>query len=435
MYILLQLCPDKEWYWYRIVETMNIPVELFKEKCPDMCISWLKKANWQTIKENIHLVKSWTTLSKHPSITVDIVKNHPYFYWDWETLSQHIDIKEIITDPSLPWEWFFVTERASIYTYRKYPHLPWKYTVLSGKRELTLKDVLAVPTEGWTWYRIYNHKNITWEEVRTYLLEGIHKDMYLCDIERTDIPLDMVEKYSHRIRWDRFSYNSNSNLTEEFIEKYKEKLNFSSIISYNNFPLDFLRKYHDRIHDWRTLSYNYSLDIISETINEFPWVMYTLCQRPDMRWNFMEKHILKMFPENYLKEPYVPFDELKMYAETTANLMLIRKISKNKNMPLDFIKNHPDIKWCWESVSGREDITWKFVYENPNLPWSWSAISHTLLSNIDKYERKQAGLLILKNYILYKKRIRRKEICEEISLLPGGKIYKQAKKEFQSLCL
>jgi hypothetical protein len=87
---------------------------------------------------------NFNELSKHPSITLNIVKNNKNKEWNWGKLSKYlkINIEDVLENNDLPWNW----NKLSKNTYLtigmkciiKYPHLPWNWYYLSESPNITI---------------------------------------------------------------------------------------------------------------------------------------------------------------------------------------------------------------------------------------------------------------------------------------------------------
>ena len=66
---LLDLYPDKPWYWWGLSQNPNI--------------------TWAVVKNNPDKPWNWRGLSQNPNITWDIVEQNPDKPWDWCGLSQN----------------------------------------------------------------------------------------------------------------------------------------------------------------------------------------------------------------------------------------------------------------------------------------------------------------------------------------------------------
>lgn len=50
-------------------------------------------------------------------------------------------------------------------------------------------------------------------------------------------------------------------------------------------------------------------------------------------------------------------------------------LTLSQNIPLSFIKDHPDYPWYWELLFQRKDVNWQTVLDNPELPWNYYDLS------------------------------------------------------------
>lgn len=74
------------------------------------------------------------TLHYHPNFTFDWVLNFPERFWDWNRLSERVDIRTIATYPDMPWNWRIITERSSIDCISEFHFLPWDFNMICIRR-------------------------------------------------------------------------------------------------------------------------------------------------------------------------------------------------------------------------------------------------------------------------------------------------------------
>ena len=60
-------------------------------------------------------------------------------------------------------------------------------------------------------------------------------------------------------------------------------------------------------------------------------------------------------------------------------------ISRNPNITLKFILDHPDKPWVWRQISMNPNITIKNILDNPDKPWNWEDVGRNTFDS----ERKQ----------------------------------------------
>ena len=57
-----------------------------------------------------------------------------------------------------------------------------------------------------------------------------------------------IEKYQDKINWNLISKNQNVKLSESLIEKYQDKINWNNISEYQLLSENFIKKYQDKIN-------------------------------------------------------------------------------------------------------------------------------------------------------------------------------------------
>lgn len=180
-----------------------------------------------------------TLLSKHPLLTIRIVKAYPTYPWDWTYLSLHpnITLKDIATNPHLPWNWTFVssnpnltreyvlqhldkpwswhrvsaTLRITLENVRAHPELPWKFPWDANYHDrkptpplplvppITIQNVVNNPQIDWNWPRLTFHPNITLKDMQAHpeLPWSTHNLSY-----NPNLTLEDVRTNPFRVTWD-----------------------------------------------------------------------------------------------------------------------------------------------------------------------------------------------------------------------------------------
>ena len=133
-------------------------------------------------------------LSSNRNITIDLIKTRLNYPWCWFILSQHINLDDIMKNPSLPWEWDGLSFRRDItlnfvkrfntlkpmpitinyhFEYsvdinniiNEFPHLPYKWYIISHNPSITWDIIVSNPNRQWDWYWLSTNPNVTWEVV------------------------------------------------------------------------------------------------------------------------------------------------------------------------------------------------------------------------------------------------------------------------------
>lgn len=192
--------------------------------------------------------------------------------------------------------------------------------------------------------------NIDYKEVKfklNWLLTDIIFEFY-------SLPIYEIEKTAKICNWKAINRNPNISFTKEFIEKYKDEIDFDKISLNNNmkWSADLVEKYESRLN-FRLLSHNKSLpwskEFLTKYIDKFDWSELAL---------------------NY------EFPWTIQLIELYADKIDWNKFSANQYLPwsLELINQFCD-KWCWWKLSENESIPWsEELLKAFSNKWSWESI-------------------------------------------------------------
>lgn len=128
---------------------------------------------------NIGKCDNFIELSQHPDLTLDVLKAHsdkawgfhelhrhknftfewvlefPNRYWDWNRISEKVDIDTVARHQNLHWNWSMLTNRFHTSELLMYPELPWNF-VLFHIPDITDEHILFLETfqhriPDWKW--------------------------------------------------------------------------------------------------------------------------------------------------------------------------------------------------------------------------------------------------------------------------------------------
>lgn len=120
------------------------------------------------IKNNPHVHWNFQTLSKHPNVTLSVLKNFEKENWDWNILTYHKNWnwEWVRCFPCAKWNWYFLS--SSMYFswnwVKELPDAPWNWTVLSSRIDgiQTIKDF---PCSPWDWYILTLHEKTSLKDM------------------------------------------------------------------------------------------------------------------------------------------------------------------------------------------------------------------------------------------------------------------------------
>lgn len=138
-------------------------------------------------------------------------------------------------------------------------------------------------------------------------------------------PVDFIDKHAESLNWEMIS-TYNGNLTDDLLEKHKEKVFWLNLCTHNKISENIIRKFKDRV-DWSIVSSN---QILSESfIKEFEdfvnWFKISKYQKLSSK--FILENIEKINLDAVSRNAYINKAELNT-PEFTAMIVLLGYDSK-----------------------------------------------------------------------------------------------------------
>jgi len=186
-------------------------------------------------------------------------------------------------------------------------------------------------------YFINNWKNIKEEDIYFSENEWIKISCYKYLAE------EFIEKYKDKVNWGYISYYQN--LSEEFIKKYQNKVDWYLISIYQSLSAEFIEKYKDKVN-WYCISEYQSLS--EEFIEKYEDKIHWGCisQYQSLSEEFIYKHKDKISHPDCLNKHYRLryekyndyFNIFSIHANNNYGLIINWKNQMNiKNIPANII--------------------------------------------------------------------------------------------------
>ncbi|RKO94006.1 hypothetical protein BDK51DRAFT_45127 [Blyttiomyces helicus] len=177
--------PDKPWNYDRLSENLskhpNITIEIIKnnpEKWNFLSLCHNPNITMEFINSKPRKPWNYKVLSANPNITIDIVKANPcscegdHFEcekpWDYGCLSQNPNITiDIVNSTRKHWNYASLSTNpnVTIDVIYAYPHKPWNWMCLSKNPNITMEMVIANPEKPWRYEGLSANPNLTFEFV------------------------------------------------------------------------------------------------------------------------------------------------------------------------------------------------------------------------------------------------------------------------------
>ena len=317
-------------------------------------------------------------LSSHPETkyratelaTIQLVKNHIDFDWDWTILTRRINKNVILanlTDFADKWDWaslvdsIFTKEDLSISGY-----LPTIARTISLQDEESKTTLWGKITRRFTLNELYNQ---------------IHQTVILAD-------------YSLLFLWDfKYVYDHTDFNLNEYISQYPNDVNWELLSKSKSAEKLFF-------YDKSILSFKMWLEMVKSLLhsNDYNWDFYALSQNNAINWHpTILKIRKKQWDWQYLSQKSKCFsgdsttygqsklfDNIKMFKDVIDfSLLSVRSdIVFDDNLLNSFINE----EWDWKAISKSNKlvVSNKFLIENQNKEWDWKSLSKSKSLKIDK---------------------------------------------------
>lgn len=138
--------------------------------------------------------------------------------------------------------------------------------------------------------------------------------------------------------------------------------------------MDTINLYDDFMNEWSekyfSIKYKYicscdpnSYDILMAQLSRDPNITLNIVKNhPEAKWNHEELNLNPNITLNMIrKETNIIWDE---------NLF-----SANPNVTIETIRNNPDIDWDYYIFSSNENVTWEIVQKNSDIAWDYHGLS------------------------------------------------------------
>jgi hypothetical protein len=293
-------------------------------------ISMNPNLTMNTIKKHPDFSWNWTAISSNPSITLDIIDDNPDFPWDFDEVSYNpnITLDYVLNHPDKPWNWCGISlaKNITMEMIKNNPDMPWEYCFISQNPNFTLDMVYENPNADWCWEDISEHPDFTIQMYHDfpdepYCLRSIckHKNITLKIImetpkiewnwtfigENPNITLQTFDDETlHLLHQDgllrlphdtKIGFCSNPNLTLELAQKHNWFALDWYYASFNpNLTVDFVAKHLDK--DWYFIGVHQIIKVNFDDFArfpDFPW-----------RWDILAKQEFKKDKQIFMENGY-----------------------------------------------------------------------------------------------------------------------------------
>lgn len=285
------------WNWLGISSNPNITIEFVEKYYNSNKYRW----DWGELSHYLPItlkifekyISSWNyfRLSHNCSITIEIISKYKSLGWDWEVIScnPNITMKIVEEYKNLPWSWeaFSWNPNITMDFIKKHPEnnkITYNYNYISCNPGITMDIVESYRDEVDMQYR-NNELSVIWD------WDGLS--------ENPNLTSEFIIKYSDKLNWMKLLYNKALKL--DVIEnlmnsELRHKLNFDKLSRNPNITIEFVEKYYDGIMciyfwDWAALSFY--LKLTDELIEKYKdkLSICNLSYNPSVTLELVEKYL------------------------------------------------------------------------------------------------------------------------------------------------
>ena len=214
--------------WTREFNKLNCDII----KCYGDYISKHPGITLELIRANPNIPWNWTEISKHPNITWNIIQANPEYLSDWVWYSLSInpnitwdifqktpgcnwDTDDVSQNPNITWD---IIQENSDYL--------WDWDSISRHPNITWDIIQANPDKLWNWECISENPNITWDIIQAnpnkqWNMRGVS--------ENPNITFDIIRD-NHSCSWNWCALSRNPNITFDIIKTYAREIHYHSLI-------------------------------------------------------------------------------------------------------------------------------------------------------------------------------------------------------------
>jgi hypothetical protein len=167
------------------------------------------------------------------------------------------------------------------------------------------------------------------------------------------LPHTFIEKHLDKfneLSWSAIS--ASQRLSEDFVERHQDKINFDKVFTFYNLEESFIRKYSDRVSTARILAtQKLSINYLDEIVNSQNIATMILTQR--LNAGFINKHI----------------DKVKEYYDTCDDNNVLKiwyRILDEQKVGTKFIEKYAEYfdEKCWNVLSEKQRMSQSFMIKN-----------------------------------------------------------------------
>ena len=214
-----------------------------------------------------------------------INKDRKHYNFQYKEYGLHVLTDKFDNDPnnSCCRGGFYFTDKEHIKDFTNYGIYIYEVTIPHDAR--IVKDLKG---DKWRSDKIILGKYYDLMDIKTWKLFNLTNDKYWYYISQNPkLKEEFIEKYKDQLDWDCISIHRK--LSEEFIEKYKDRVNWRFISLHQKLSEEFIEKYKDRV-DWYRISSNQKLskEFIEKYKDGVDWDCISLHQK--LSEEFIEKY-------------------------------------------------------------------------------------------------------------------------------------------------
>lgn len=354
--------------------------------------------------------------------TIELVKNHIDFAWDWNLLTtktiESLKIDKLGDERWVnKWNWCYLSEHLAIgniseFLYQYQDYWDWKILTQRLGKNVIIEN-LADFTDFWDWAAlvgsIFTKEDLSVNgylpaiatiislqdnESKTTLWQTITRRFTLDELYSQIHQTVILANFSQLFQWDlKYVYDHIDFNINEYINQYPDDVNWELLSKSKSAERLFF-------YDKSILSFKMWLEMVKSLLfnEDYYWDFNALSQNDAINWHpAILKIRKKQWDWQYLSQKSKCFsstnttysqtklsDNIKAFIDVVDFSLLSGRsdIVFDDNLLNSFINE----RWDWAAISGSNNlcISNKFLIENQDKEWDWGILSKCKCLTIDK---------------------------------------------------
>ena len=248
----------------------------------------------------------------NPALTIEMVLAYPDLLWDFNEMSEHMNINDILDHSEFKWnldgDWVSRNPSVTMDVVLSNINKPWSWSWLSRNPNITMSDIESHMDLPWDWYYVSCNPNFTMTMIEAHP----DKQWDWASISQSmKITVDLLRHYADK-PWDFDNMsNYNPSITLELLLATSDlSWNYDMLSDNKCLTIDMLLGSPDEGWNWKWISCNDNITMsVIESHMDLQWDWDYVSRNPNVRICDIEKHYDKSSDWDYIQPSIFNPDE------------------------------------------------------------------------------------------------------------------------------